>query len=147
MALAVSALLAIGIVISPASPALAATYHSCISGSVCLYQWTNFTGPNGPGGRYQVAMSNIWHDPTGCWDILAWWPNSTPVRGNSWSFVSNPAGSIQGPDWRLHFYTGADCTGTDAAVSLSYETENSHLSAPFVAGTPGIYSMAVTLSV
>ncbi len=139
--------LALTISLSNAQAAFATTYHSCIGASVCLYQWTNFTGPNGPSGRYQVALTNIWHASTGCWNILAWWPNSTPVRGNSWSFVSNPEGTYSGPDWKLYFYTGANCTGTSAAVSLAYETENDHLGAPFVAGTPGIYSMSMTFSV
>lgn len=139
-AVLVSLLLVLGI----ASPARADTYHSCISGSVCLYQWTNFSGPNGPSGRYQVALSSIWHASTGCWNILAWWPNNDRIAGNSWSYVVNPAGTIQGNDWRLYFYTGQNCSGTSGSVVLAYETENAHMSAPFVAGTPGIWSMSVS---
>lgn len=148
LAAALLALLTVGVItFSGAQAAFAATYHSCISGSWCLYQWTNFTGPDGPSGRYQRAISSVWHDPTGCWDILAWWPNNTPVSGNSWSFVVNPAGAYQGPDWRFHFYTGSDCSGTEAAVSMEYETETAQLNAPFRAGTPGIRSVSVSLLV
>ena len=130
---------------TPTQAAKRSAVHSCAEDTVCLYQWTDFTGPSGPSGRYQAALTNIWHSSTGCWNILAWWPNSTVVRGNSWSYVVNPVS--YNSDWKIYFYTGANCSGTSAAISLAYETENNHLSAPFVAHTPGIYSFSMTFSV
>jgi hypothetical protein len=129
-----------------AVPAQATTIHSCWDASVCLYQWTNFTGPNGPSGRYQVAFTNIWHAQGGCWNILAWWPNNTPVSGNSWSFVSNPQGGYGG-DYMLRFYTEKNCVGGGAGVSLGGYTETAQLNAPYRAGTPGIRSLGLTMVV
>lgn len=125
----------------------APSYHSCVSGSVCLYQWVGFTGPNGPAKRWQSSFSNIWQPSghAGCLTLSpAVWPNGTPVSANSAGFVSNPAGTFSGPDWVLSFYLADGCVGTRATVTMTQEVETSHMGAPWY---HGIRSIGLTLLV
>jgi hypothetical protein len=134
--------LAVGI---GATPARADTYHSCVSGSVCLYQWINFSGPNGSAGRWQSSLGNIWYSWDGC--LVIWpatWANGTPVSANSAGFVSNPGGQFAGADWKVTFYTSGNCTTGGFSVSLIQETETGQLVPPHY---HGIRSIGITLSV
>jgi len=90
-ALLATVLLASGISLSGATPALAAAGGTCSENSICLYQWTNF-GAQVSGDRWQSSLYNINIHPGSCLNLApAAWDNGTPVNDNS--------GSLQ---WRIN---------------------------------------------
>lgn len=90
-ALLATALLAVGISLSGATPAMAAAGGTCNQNSICLYQWINF-GAQISGDRWQSSLYNINTHPNHCLNLSpAAWANGTPVNDNS--------GSLQ---WRIN---------------------------------------------
>jgi hypothetical protein len=90
-ALLATVLLAAGVSLSGATPALAAAGGTCSPNSFCLYQWTG-CGAQVAGDRWQSSLYNIYNHPNHCLNIPpATWDNGTPVADNS--------GSLQ---WRVN---------------------------------------------
>lgn len=91
LALLAIAVLAVGISLSGASPALAAAGGTCSQNSFCLYQWIDY-GAQVSGDRWQSSLYNINIHPNHCLNLSpATWANGTPVNDNS--------GSLQ---WRVN---------------------------------------------
>ena len=89
-ALLATVLLAVGISLPFAGPALAAAGGTCSANAFCLYQWTNY-GALVAGDRWQSSLYNIYNHPNHCLNIApAQWDNGTAVADNS--------GSLQ---WRV----------------------------------------------
>lgn len=85
-----TALLAVGISLPGATPALAAAGGTCSANSFCLYQWVDF-GAQVAGNRWQSSLNNIYSHANHCLNLApATWSNGTPVNDNS--------GSLQ---WRV----------------------------------------------
>ena len=107
-------LLVLGMSVSGAQPAQAATINGCNGESVCLYNWVNH---NRPGGFWQRTFTDLLGSPNACTNLTNhYWHNGGIVDNTASSmYINREAWSSR--IYRVTFYNWANCNSAGEFIA------------------------------